>query len=473
MSLLRHLIYFFIFFILSYVLYAQEEKKLDTKKITSSTSNPTLTTTQTTQKQPAPQTEAIFQNTTTTLKKASQPKAPLSQKEKNKIRIQKKVEKLHQRLEKSPNNLNLHFLLGKYYYLLGDFDKTIFHLKKNNKTPSIKALILLAKSFAQKKDYQEEIGVLNTLLERHPSSPKVYTDIATAHYKSEQMEEAIQHYKTALQKDSRYRAAYKGLWTVFEAQKNFSDMKQTLEDFLAISPNDVEAHSKLCQANLRSRYSDESILACNRAIKVNPAHANNHVYLGLAHKWNGNDKQAEKIIFDTAKKFRRSILAQYEAARLAEEKNRFTSALDFYRNCARIDSRSFICVMKTARFEAQLGQYEEATQSFLAACRINKFKTFPEIRDTAGKLRTEKKMNWYHHFKTISERCHIVGDRRLEEEPYEPLADLVIEEALPEEFEDETTEEEKTEEGSSKKSDKKSSSKTNKKKSKTGLKNKN
>ena len=338
--------------------------------------------------------------------------------------------------------------------MLNDFDKAIFHLKKNNRKPSIKALILLAKAFSQKKDYQEEIRILNTLLEMHPNSLKIYTDIATAYYKNDQMEEAIKYYKTALQKNRRYKAAYKGLWMVFESQKNFYDMKQTLEDFLTIFPNDIEAHSKLCQVNLKARYSDESMHACNRAIKMNPSHANNHVYLGLAHKWNGNNQQAERIIFDTAKKFKRSILAQYEAGRLAEEKNRSSSALNFYRNCVKIDSRSFLCTMKTARLEIQLGKYEEATESFLAACRINKFETFSEIRNAAGKFRTEKKMKWYYHFKTTAERCHIVGDRRLEKAPYEPLADLVIEEASSEEFEDPTTEEEEEGKDTSKKSSK-------------------
>ena len=386
------------------------------------------------------------QSTTTTSTQSPQPKAPLTQKQKNKMHIQKKINKLHQRLERRPNNFNLHFLLGKYYYLLDDFDKTIFHLKKNNKKPSIKALILLAKTYSQKENYQEEIRVLSILLEMHPDSPKIYTDIATAYYKSNKIEEAINYYKTALQKDIRYKAAYKGLWTVFESQKNFFDMKQIIEDFLGKFPNDIEAHSKLCQTNLKSRFADETMLSCNRAIKINPSYANNHVYLGLAHKWNGNDKQAEKIIFDTAKKFTKSILAQYEAGQLAEEKNLWNRALNFYRNCFKVDNRSFTCLMKTIYLEIKLQKYEEVTESFLTACRINKFKTFSEIRDTAGKLRIEKKMKWSHHFKALAERCHIVGDRRLEKDLYEPLTDLVVKKALPEEFEEAIIEEDEKEE---------------------------
>ncbi len=463
LSLSRYFIYFFMFLVLSYISLYAEEKKVATTKTTSATLNSSLTTTSTstfstttsTFQKPPPKNEVTSQNTTTTSQNTTitsqQPEAPLSRQEKNKIHIQKKIDKLHQRLERNPNNFNLHFLLGKYYYLLDDFDKAIFHLKKNNKKPSIKALILLAKAFSQKKDYQEEIRVLSILLEMHPSSPKVYTDIATAYYKNDKIEEAIKYYKAALQNDRRHKGAYKGLWTVFESQGNFYDMKQILEDFLALSPNDIEAHSKLCQANLKSRYADESILSCNRAIKVNPSYPNNHIYLGLAHKWNGNEKQAEKIIFDTAKKFRKSLLAQYEAARLAEEKNRWGDALRFYRNCVNIDNRSFTCTMKIAHLAIRLEKYEEATESFLAACRINKFKTFSEIRDTAGELRKEKKMKWYHHFKKIAERCHIVGDRRLEKTPYEPLTDLIIEEALPEEFE-ETIEEEEEKKDPSKKS---------------------
>ena len=461
MSLSRHLTYFFIFFFLSYSSYSflYAEETVNTKKNTSSKSTilssatSTVSTTSTFQ-EPSSKNEIKSQNITTTSKKPSQQTVSLSQKEKNKIRIQKKIDKLNQRLEKNPNNLNLHFLLGKYYYLLKDFDKAVFHLKKNSKDPSIKGLILLSKAFSQQKNYQEEIRVLNFLLDIHSSSPKLYTDIATAYYKDKKIEKAIEYYKTALQKDRRYKEAYKGLWTVFEFQENFYDMKQILVDFLAIYPNDIEGHSKLCQANLKSRFADESMQSCSRAIKVNPSYPNNHIYLGLAHKWNGNDRQAEKIIFDTAKKFRRSLLAQYEAGLLSEEKKQWESALDFYRNCVKIDNRSLICIMKTAHLEIKLGKYEESTETFLSACRINKFKAFAEIRDVAGKLRTEKKMKWYYHFKTVAERCHIVGERRLEETPYEPLANLIIEEATPEEFEEPALED----------SSKKSSSKSTKKK---------
>ena len=481
MSLSRHFIYFFAFLALfykSYVLYAKE--KIDVKKDTpvksnisttttiSTTSTTTSiitttipTTTITTLQDSSSKTDITLQSTTTTSTTSSQQKIPLS---KTQVHIQRKIDKLHQRLEKRPNNLNLHFLLGKYYYLLKDFDKAILHLKKTNTNPSAKTLILLAKIFSHKKDYKEEIRILSMLLEMHPDSSKVHTDIATAYYKNKEMETAIEHYKIALQKNPKYKGAYKGLWTVFEAQDNFYDMRQVVVDFLAISPKDIEAHSKLCQANLKSRFADESISACNQAIKINPSYPNNHVYLGLAHKWNGNNKQAEKIIFDAAKKFKRSLLAQYEAGLLAEEKKLLRSALTFYRNCVKSDSRSFICIMKTAHLEVHFEQYEEATQSFLSACKINKFTTFPKIRDAAGKMRIEKKMERYYHFKKVAERCHIVGERRLEKAPYEPLTELIVEEAPPEIFEDPEEEKKK---GAKKKSLKSKSKATKKKATKT------
>ena len=88
----------------------------------------------------------------------------LSQKGEKKTRVQRKIDKLNERLKKSPNDLNIHFLLGKYYYLSKDFNKAIFHLKKNKESPSIKGLILLSKIFDQQENHAEQIGILNTLL---------------------------------------------------------------------------------------------------------------------------------------------------------------------------------------------------------------------------------------------------------------------------------------------------------------------
>lgn len=355
----------------------------------------------------------------------------MPQKAGKKTRIQRKIDKLNQKLQKSPNDLNIHFLLGKYYYLSKDFDKAVFHLKKNKKNPSIKGLILLARIFSQQGNHSEEMRVLNILLERHPDSPKVYTDLGTVYHKIDKIEEAIEHYKTALQKDKKYEEAYKGLWTVFESQDNFYDARQILVDFLALYPNDVEAHSKLCQMNVRSGFLDESLASCNRAVTVGPAYPNNHIYLALVHRRNGNDQQAKRIILTTAKNFKKSVLAQYEAALLLEGESRMESALQFYRDCVRAAPRAFRCVLKTANLEVQLGQYEKATDSFLAACRINKFQSFQEIRDASGLLRTQKKMKWYSHFKKISERCHIVGQDQPQDPSDDPLEILLIKDLQP------------------------------------------
>ena len=397
----RYTLYYFIFFVLCHsLLHAEKNPKLD------NTSKPNT-----------PASDSF-----------DKPSEDLSQNEEKKIRIQKKIDKLNQRLKKSPNNPNTHFLLGKYHYLLKDFDKAIFHLKKNKKNPSIKGLILLIRIFSQQRNHSEEIRVLNILLEKRPDSPKVYTDLATAYYKMDKIEKAIEHYKTALQKNKRYKGAYQGLWTVFESQKNFYDARQILTDFLTLYPNDIEAHSKLCQVNVRSGFLDESIASCSKAIAVDPAYPNNHIYLALVYRRNGNDKQAKRIVITTAKNFKKSVLAQYEAALLLEKENRIEPALQFYRNCVQAAPKAFKCVLKTAHLGLQLEQYEKATESFLAACRINKFQSFQEIRDASGLLRVQKKMKWYSHFKKIAERCHIVGQNKPQDPSDDPLKVLLIEE---------------------------------------------
>ena len=150
-------------------------------------------------------------------------------------------------------------------------------------------------------------------------------------------------------------------------KKIFYDARQILTDFLVLYPNDTRAYSKLCQVNVKLGFLDESLASCNKAITVWPAHPNNHIYLALVHRRNGNDQQAKRIIMTTAKNFKKSVLAQYEAALLLEGENRMESALQFYRNCVRAAPRAFKCVLKTANLEVQLGQYEKATKSFLGS----------------------------------------------------------------------------------------------------------
>ena len=68
---------------------------------------------------------------------------------------------------------------------------------------------------------------------------------------------------------------------------------------------------------------------------------------------------------------------------------------------------------------------------FWAACRINKFRSFQEIRDASGLLRTQKKMKWYSHFKKISERCHIAGQDQPQDSSNDPLEVLLIKDLPP------------------------------------------
>ncbi len=386
---------------------------------------------------------------------------------KKQVAIKKKIDRLHKLLEKDTDHLQVHFLIGKYYYALKDLDQALFHLQKTNanasisKNHTVESLLLQAQILAQKENYEEQIRILGILLTLLPNHVKTYMDIGHAYQKLEKPKEAIQHYRMALEKNKKYKNAYKGLWQILEAQKHFADMAIILEDFLKLFPKDQEGHAKLCQLNMRLGFLDESIVACRRAIDIDDLNPNNHVYLGLAHKRNEKKDQYKKIILMAGRQFKKSPLAQYEAGLLSEESHLWEVALGFYTHCHQANEKAITCLNKKADMEVKLGQYEQASQSLLTACRLNKFTAYHKIRDVMGQVRVQKKIKWYHHFKKMTQQCHIVGGHILKDPSEDPIVALSVEYKPPEEDPTQNTSSKKSTSSKKKPIDKKKASSNN------------
>ena len=128
--------------------------------------------------------------------------------------LNKKIATLKKRLEKQPDNLDLHYSLGILYYKRGDKDSAIKHLKRTNEEPNVKRLKFLIKVLEEKNDQLEVIRTLTILSGQLPQSPNVFTSLGDAYLKINKIDKSIENYKIAISKYKKHRPAYDGLLNV-------------------------------------------------------------------------------------------------------------------------------------------------------------------------------------------------------------------------------------------------------------------
>ncbi len=326
----------------------------------------------------------------------------ISKLEKKKVYSQ--ISLIKKKLKKSPTSTDLNYKMGRLYYKLGDIDNAIFYLKKTNTEPNVKRLKFLIQLLRLKKDHLEEVRTLGILAQKIPNSPNVHTDLGDAYLKVKKPDKAIEHYRIAIKKYKKHKPAYRGLISVFEAQKNSYEIRTVLTDMLSVFGKDPEVFTHLCRLDYIDGFLDATIQNCGRAIEIKSSIAENHIYLGLAFKAQEKTQRASKIIKTAAKQFPKSELAQYEAARFYENEKNWEAAILYYTKCISAKSKSVKCYLGLGRSNLESKKMAASMEAFLKACQLDKTK-YSDIRAAMGILRTRGNQKWYSKFKSAANKC--------------------------------------------------------------------
>ncbi len=310
----------------------------------------------------------------------------------------------HQHLEKNPADLNTRLKLAKYYFQHSEEQKTIDLLKSFADQLPKSGSLLLAKAFENKKDYINQIRVLNNLHADDDKDYQALTMLGQAYLNAQKDLEAIQNFRAAIAINKSYRPAYEGLITAFKQNKNTYELRVLYQDMLKLWGEKPEYLQELCRLNVIDGYFDQAATYCPQAVSVQPRFPDSHVYWSQYLKDSGNEKQAVKILQKAAQMFPKSEFVQWTYGQTMENQKNYAVALKHYELAVKADSKSARALAGVGKSAFETKNLALSLTSYNKACELDR-KYLQEIRTYASILRNEKQKEWQKRFEMAAEKC--------------------------------------------------------------------
>jgi eukaryotic-like serine/threonine-protein kinase len=192
-------------------------------------------------------------------------------------------------------------------------------------------------------------GARQMLHAGEPSVPSAYNAYLLAvgclvrYDKPENVDKAIQLFRQAIREDPRYALAYAGLG---------------------------EANWRTYQSTRESRWADEALANCLRAVELNGGLARPHVTLGIVYTGTGRPVQAVNELARALALEPKSADAHKELARAYEALGQAAEAETTYRKAILLNPESWSCYWNLGAFHYRQSNYAQAATQFLEVIRL-------------------------------------------------------------------------------------------------------
>lgn len=274
----------------------------------------------------------------------------------------------------------------------GEYDKVITELKTLTNELSNDGLMLLAKAYKAKKDYNNEIQVLLKILDINEFDQQAHMLIGQAYQMSQKADDAIIHYRAVIKSNPKSIEAYERLIDTFEPMaKNKPssryEVRLLYQDMIKTFGPKPRFVSEICRLYFEDSFLDNTITACQEAIQKDPQKAENNIYLGQAMIETGQVVEGKRVIVQAAKKFTNSELAQKTAGQIYTDEKNYAAAKVFLNRCVQLNPKVASCHLGLANGAYEVRDYNLALSEFYKACRLDPQLAIQDFRTATAKLR--------------------------------------------------------------------------------------
>ena len=165
--------------------------------------------------------------------------------------------------------------------------------------PAWRGLVVVALAVAlgygtveRNRDHQSTLSIWQTVVEAVPHNPRGHTYLGLALYDRGRIDEAVHHYRQALQLKSDYVDAHNNLAMALGAQGRSAEAIRHYTRALQLNPTLLEAHNNLGNALITTGQLDQAIAYFTRALQLKSDYADAHNNLGIALGLQGRIEEA-------------------------------------------------------------------------------------------------------------------------------------------------------------------------------------
>ena len=289
---------------------------------------------------------------------------------------------------------------------------------------SFETLKILAETYKNKKDFPNQIKVLNILSVSYPEKAESFYLLGSAYShlffhqkedKEENKTKSIENLNKALKKDKKFVLAYEGLIKILKSKKEDTDQdihtKESLSVIIDMLKNlkNHKHYIDLCKAYYDNKFFKQSRKACKKSIAKNPENPISPLILALSLK---DKKESEKAILDVSEKFKESFFVQYNTALYFMKKNPRLAIIYFdSAHALQPDNVTLNKIMSLFLFEND--QEDKSYKHFLKACLLTKGKFIREFRKAKSRLRKKALVDLILKFQKGIDQCFLSSKKKI------------------------------------------------------------
>ena len=289
---------------------------------------------------------------------------------------------------------------------------------------SFETLKILADTYDNKKDFQNQIKVLNILSASYSNKAESFYLLGMAYKnlylnkkekkredKQENKDKSIENLNKALKLNRKYVLAYEALLSILKDKKTDTDQEMHTKESLSVVLDMLRYLKKskhyidLCKAYYDNNFLKQSQKACKKSIKKNPDNPISPLILALS-------RENEKELLEVAGKFKESFFVQYNTALYFMKKNprvsipHFDTAYDLQPENITLNK-----IMANILFDNK--QEEKSYKHFLKACLLTEGKFLRYFRKAKSTLRRRALVDLILKFQKGIDQCFVSAKKKI------------------------------------------------------------
>jgi tetratricopeptide (TPR) repeat protein len=140
--------------------------------------------------------------------------------------------------------------------------------------------VLTCVTVRRNEDYHSKLSIWETAVAAAPDNPRGHYNLGVALQEQGRLDEAIRHYRQAVQLRTDYPDAHNNLGRALSSQDKWEEAIYHYRQALKVQPNYAIGHNNLGNALSELRRFDEAIRHYRRALEIAPGNALTHYNLG-------------------------------------------------------------------------------------------------------------------------------------------------------------------------------------------------
>ncbi len=217
---------------------------------------------------------------------------------------EKGIAPLQRAIAANARNPAAHHMLGKTYFMMGEFDKAIRELEETLKISpgDYDAEYTLGLCFLKKKDVAKARELYARMVDRLGNRPALRVLVGRAYRETGFLVESIDEFKKAIELDPRFPRVHYYLGLTYLFKDGAARIADAIEEFkieLAANPEEYFANFYLGILYIMERKFPEAVTLLEKAAQKQPKNPDPYFHLGQAYQGAGKHKEAVDVLQKT------------------------------------------------------------------------------------------------------------------------------------------------------------------------------